>query len=247
MTAQDPDDLDLAAALRRADAIWARGAGRAVMTAGARRGVAVLGPTLRLRDLGPSHGHALRQALQAQGLSGTTIINYLRAFNRMLRLNGCSPPQWPAIPATIMPSGPEVSAAQQEAVADWLDRKGWGATADLVRLVAGSGLRAHTEVRGGRFTIASRESDDLIRVEGRWRRDVLVIDPAARDVLRNPGRMLALRRHSYTGHVQRLRKAAAALGLGPKQITLHGLRETFRRAALRRCEGDWITVAALMG
>jgi len=230
-------------ALQTASRVWARGGGAASMVSAARRCVSFLGPATALSALTGAQGFALRDALLAANLSDSTVINYQRAFHRMLQLSGFDPPGWPAIPSASARRGAAPSTRERAAVVEWLCAREWRATADLVLFVAGTGLCADVEARRGAFSVQLGAAEDWLTLAGPNGRDVPVVDPEARALLRSAPRLRAMRDHSYSGHVQRLGKAAKALGFKPRHTTFRAFRSLYRQSALQRHAGSRVLVA----
>jgi hypothetical protein len=126
--------------------------------------------------------------------------------------------------------------------------KGWRETADLVWMIAGTGLRYTVEVLPeGHLTCEPGEAYDTLRVAGRYAREVPVVDAHARAVLRTPERLKALRAHSHSGHLQRLQKALLGLGMGRLRGTFVAIRQAYAEEAYERSGGNRDLVRKLLG
>lgn len=244
-------------ALEAAADAWSGGAGAKVMTTMAGRCVALLGPSLPVSELRPSHGQDLLDRLNGWSpvesgrgpLSAKAVIDYYRAFRRMLAIAGAKIDGWPRPPRLPQRKAREVASVErlEEAIA-WLRQKGWGDTADLAHLILYTGLRATVEaLRPEILKVTPDDGYDVLHVAYRAGREIPVADPEARKILKDPSRMSAPSLVSYEAHISRLRSAGAAEALPSGAFEPSALREAFRRRALAATGGNAALVADLMG
>jgi len=241
---------------------WSDGAGAKVMATMARRCVALLGPSLRLSELRPAHGRDLLAKLE-EGRAPKSVADYYGAFRRMLAIGGLDTPEWPKPQRASRRKAQEVASEEAvEAAITWLRLKGWNDTADLVHLIHHTGIRATVEaLRPGALRVTTGQPAgangepgnadegedapyDVLAIAGR---EVPVVDAEARAILRAAGRMRAIWAVSYTGHIHRLQKAAAAAGVPRASIEPRALRAAYGRRVLANSGGNAALVAELLG
>ena len=73
------------------------------------------------------------------------------------------------------------------------------------------------------------------------------MDARARAVLASPERLNAITARSYSGHLQRLRKAGNALEMDTAEATFVGIRRAFAGDLYERSGGNRGLVAELLG
>jgi len=243
-------------ALEVAADAWSDGAGAKVMTSMATKCVTMVDPRARLDLLSEQTAWTLLSALHRNGLSAKSVASYYGAFRRMLSLNGFETPTWPKALAPPRKAREVPSEATIEAAISWLRIKGWHETADLAHLIHQTGLRTTVEaLRPGALSLtvgrATAEGDsapyDVLTVAYGSGREIPVTDLEARAILQDPERMEAIWTASHSGHLQRLRKAAAAAGVPFSVIEPRALREAFRQRVLAASGGNVALVAELMG
>lgn len=176
-------------ALEVAAEAWSDGAGAKVMTTMAGRCVALLGPTLRVSELRPAHGQDLLERLNGwsrgesgrRPLSAKAVIDYYRAFRRMLAIGGVEIDGWPRPPKLPQRKAREVASAERlEEAIGWLRQKGWGDTADLAHLILHTGLRAKVEaLRPEALKVTRGDAYDVLEVAYGAGRAVPVTDGEA--------------------------------------------------------------------
>lgn len=247
--------MNLQQAYAKAASYWAdhettRSRGReSMMTIRARAAVAVLGPSLRVKDLSPeTHGPKLLSGLANGGRKGhrsrATVAVHLKAFLRMLALAGH--PQnataWPSAPTPERKlAGRQSPVTQQEvdAVARWMRlAKRWNETADLIELLWRTGLRSYVEgIRSGASEVD--EAKGVLHVRsGKGGHERLV--PV------RPGTSLeGLDRLTYEGHLRRLKVAVRELGF--EVFTFHDLRRSYATRAYEATGKDLAATQRLLG
>jgi hypothetical protein len=218
------------------------------MVARASRCVDLLGPSLRLDALTPRHAAELLTGLRGLGkLTDRSVLDYYSTCRRMLRLAGFAE-DWPPGGHLDKRRPKALPLGDFHRVAEWLEAKGWRETADLVGLIAGTGLRCDVEaLTPGCLTCERGDDYDTLSVGGRYSRAVPVVDGRARAILRAPERLQALQAHSHSGHLKRLRKAVLGLAMGQSAATFVAIRRAFGVEVYQRSGGNRQMVRELLG
>lgn len=238
----------LADALEVARQHWTGRPGAKVMLSRAGRCVAILGPETCVVDVDGPAVMALAEQMKAEGLSPRAVHDYLATLRTVARLVGRETADWPRAGSTKRKACAGVTLENCERAAEWLEEKGWRETADLMRLIAGTGLRHTVEVvLEGVLRVEPGEDYDTLHVAGRYTRTIPVVSPAVRAILADPVRMEDLRAHSHSSHIKRLGKAAEALGLPRSSLNLHAVRVAYARDVYAKGGGNGPMCAALLG
>jgi integrase/recombinase XerD len=114
----------------------------------------------------------------------------------------------------------------------WFDREGYPETADLARLLRGTGLRVNVEALSRTaLTLIEGAEYDTLRVIGKGghERTVPLVDPAVRELLRDPVRLKAMR------------------GITSKLPSPHSVRHYYATRALSKSGGNLVMVQELLG
>lgn len=230
----------IADALEVATVAWS-GAGAKVMASMAGRCVTVLGGDTPMAALEARHGFTLLRILSERGLSAKSVQSYYSAFRRAMALGGLETPGWPTPPAPPKRAAMDDPGVLAETISA-LEANGWSDTADLIRLIRGTGLRVQVEALAGAFKVSLGDAYDTLSVgsEERGWRTVPVVDPEARALLREPERLAALEGVTYSGHLKRWRKAN---GRG----SLRMARTAFAETTLEATGGNAALVRNLLG
>lgn len=206
--------LTVSDALTSATRYWeanegTHGRGPNMMPIRAGRCADLLGRSRKLSTLGPADGASLLVGLRASGLSRSSVSSYYAAGRRMLALSGHQCLGWPKAPSPPRKVREGVSAKEVEALIEELEARGWGDTADLVRLMRDTGLRVEVEAlrgdweaKGGRLVVHSGKGG-----HGR----VIPYNGPERE---------ALRGITYEGHLRRIKATGS-------HIRPHDLRRAF--------------------
>lgn len=249
----------LAVALTVAKAHWSDRPGGSVQAVRADRCVQVLGPSVKLDDLGPTQGVILLRALRDAKLSPKSVQDYYGTFRRMLALNGVSTADWPKAPTPPRVKSREpLEERDLDRLIAWFDQHGCPETADLARLLRGTGLRVAIEAltEGGLEVLPSHEPQGegpeycILRVTGKGghERIIPVVSQDARDILTGlSGRLHNLRRLSYRTHLDRWAKGVRALGIKSRLATPHAVRHGYATNALALSGGNLSMVQELLG
>lgn len=244
----------LRAALGVAVEHWSDRPGAAVMETMAAKCVGIL----EAAGYGDAEPHALaaRHAVKVLAglratLSPKSVTSYYGAFKRMMALTGgVSTAAWPNAPTPPRKTRDRLSEVDTEAIIAWLDAKRWSTTADLGRLLRATGLRDNVEALTGANLVLTEGVDyDILHVTGKGGHERLipVVAEDARALLRDPVRLKAMRDHSYTGHLQRWRKAVAFLGVQSRLATPHAVRHGYASEVLHKSGGNLVMVQELLG
>ena len=246
----------LASALAIASQHWSDRPGDTVMLSMAKAGVSHFGAGARLVDLGPASGVALLNYLRnTRKLSPKSAASYYGAFRRMLSLSGFQTPDWPKAPTPPRVKAREAMKGDDlGALIEWLGQR-WPSTADLGRLLRGTGMRVAVEALadgyGGRgFEIVEQAATYLaIRIAGKGGHERLipVVDPEAIAVILSPERLRAVQGVSYRTHLKRWSLGVAELGITTRLATPHAVRHTYGGERLKETGGNLSLVQELMG
>ena len=192
-----PTDFTLADALEVASEHWSGRAGHTVQMSRATRCVVLVAPDFRLADVGCEHDQSLGVALEAAGIGPRAAHDYRATFRTVLRLCGHTLEGWPPL-TRPKPQGVEPKRHTLEdyhRAAEWMAGKGWAETADLVWLIAGTGLRCLVEVcHGGLLSCEPGDAFDLLTVEGGYARQVPVVEYASGEDRGDGGSAALIRR-----------------------------------------------------
>jgi integrase len=205
--------------------------------------------TSDLSSLQPRHAVKLLACLR-QNLAPKSVCDYYGAFKRMLALSDKLTAAWPKAPTPPRKTRDPLSVEDTTAIITWLDAKGWSNTADLGRLLRATGLRDNVEALAhGNLTLTEGEDYDTLHVVGKGGHERLipVVAEDARDLLRSEKRMTAMRNHSYSGHLQRWRKAVCQCGVQSRLATPHAVRHGYASDVLQKSGGNLAMVQELLG
>lgn len=245
----------LLAALETASEHWQGRKGAATMEAGVRACTGALealyGP-LELCDLNASYGVFLLSALRAKGLSAKSVAVYYGAFRRGLDLAQFPTPSWPKAPTPPRKTRDPFKAEPLEALRMWLYAQGWPDTADLLTFMRGTGLRVNVEARTAenlRLEPQKAGDWDILHVVGKGanERIIPVVRLDTRALLRDEGRMLALRERPYRTHLWRWTQGVKALGITSRLATPHAVRHGYATEAYEKSGGNLALVQELLG
>lgn len=232
---------------------WSERSGEKVMAVMARRCVEILEDAgygaCELANLEKRHAVRLLAGLR-ESLSKKSVASYYGAFKRMLALSEVSTATWPKAPTPPRKTRDPISEEHAEAIIGWLEHKKWHSTADLGRLLRATGLRDNVEaLASANLTLTEGADYDVLHVKGKGdnEREIPVVAADARALLRDPKRLAAMRAHSYTGHLQRWRKAVAAVGCQSRLATPHAMRHGYASEALAKSGGNLVLVQELLG
>lgn len=221
------------------------------MVSQARKCVRYLGANLDARSLGPSDAVELLDWLRGSGVSKSTVGHAYRVFRLMLSLNGISTEGWPKAqtPPRVKAREP-MKGEDLERLIGWLDQAGYLPTADLARLLRGTGLRCSVEglsERALRFVDGPTYGVLTVVGKGGHERVIPVVDAQAQAVLREEPRMARMVQVPYHSHRRYWAKGVAALNIGSKLPTPHSVRHYYATEALERTGGNLVMVMELMG
>ena len=123
-------------ALLKATAYWesSHTADNRMMPIRAAQGVSLLGGSMRLSSLTPSHGTRLLTLLAKSGRQRSTIQAYYAAFKRMLTLAGVDVSAWPAPPKAPRKKRLHPARLTDDRIRSLcldLEARGFGETAEL--------------------------------------------------------------------------------------------------------------------
>lgn len=263
--------LRLSEAFEVARQHWQDRPGDKVMLSMAGAGVSHLGASTPCVSLGPARGVGLLKHLRdTRKLSPKSAASYYGAFRRMLALSGFQTPDWPKAPTPPRVKSREAMlAADLGALIAWLDADGHPDTADLARLLRGTGMRVSVEGlakppieaqgyagrpagshEGRGFEVVERAATYLaIRITGKGGHERLipVVDPDAIAVILSEDRLKAVQRVSYRTHLKRWNLGVKALGITTRLATPHSVRHTYGGERLKETGGNLSLVQELMG
>ncbi len=249
----------LAEALKVASEHWSDRPGGSVQAVRADRCVQVLGPNVKLDALGTTQGVTLLRSLRDAKLSPKSVQDYYGTFRRMLALNGVTTTDWPKAPTPPRVKSREpIEENDLDRLIEWLDAHGSPETADLVRLLRGTGLRVSIEAlaEGGLEVLPGPDTGGetpgyaTLRITGKGGHERLipVVSHEARDILTGlSGRLHNLRRLAYRTHLDRWAKGVKALGIKSRLATPHAVRHGYATNALARSGGNLSMVQELLG
>jgi integrase len=243
-------------ALTVARSHWGDRPGDKVMLSMAGAGVSHFGASRALKGLGPASGVSLLKFLRdTRKLSPKSAASYYGAFRRMLALSGFQTPDWPKAPTPPRVKAREAMKGDDlGALVEWLDAR-HPATADLARLLRGTGMRVAVEGladghEGRGFTVVERAATYVaIRIAGKGGHERLipVVDPEAIAVILSPERLRAVQGVSYRTHLKRWRQGVSGLGITTRLATPHAVRHTYGGERLKETGGNLSLVQELMG
>lgn len=249
--------LRLSDALAVATEHWQDRPGDKVMLSMAGAGVSHFGAATKLATLGPSQGVSLLNYLRnTRKLSPKSAASYYGAFRRMLALSGFMTPDWPKAPTPPRVKAREAMLADDlGALIARLDAEGHRDTADLARLLRGTGMRVSAEglaqgYEGRGFEVVERAATYLaIRITGKGGHERLipVVDPDAIAVILSDDRLGAVQKVSYRTHLKRWNAGVKALGITTRLATPHSVRHTYGGERLKETGGNLSLVQELMG
>lgn len=205
--------------------------------------------TTDLANLQARHGVRLLAELR-QALSPKSVADYYGAFKRMLALNDKLTANWPTAPTPPRKTRDRLSEADLTALIAWFDLKGWSTTGDLARLLRATGARVNVEaLTEANLRLTEGEDYDVLHVTGKGGHERLipVVDPEGRALLKDRKRLLAMRQVSYSGHLQRWRKAVCHCGVQSRLATMHAVRHGYASDVLQRSGGNLALVQELLG
>lgn len=211
--------------------------------------VETLGDARRAETLRPADAVTLLAKLREKR-SPATVKAYYGAFRTMLKLNGVLTHDWPAAPTPPRSTRAAIGSAGLEDCLRWLDENGAHPTRDLATLLVHTGLRVSSEALDPSALVISEEGAyTLLGVQGKGghRRNVPCVNPEARSILQDGGRLHSIRSTPYRSHLNAWRRATTATGLKSKLATLHALRHQYACDAYRKSGGNLIMVQALLG
>lgn len=247
----------LAHALTVASLHWSDRPGDKVMLSMAGAGVSHLGASTPCVSLGPSQGVSLLKFLRdTRKLSPKSAASYYGAFRRLLALSGFMTPDWPKAPTPPRVKAREAMLADDlGALIAWLADAGHADTADLARLLRGTGMRVSAEglaqgYEGRGFEVVEQAATYLaIRITGKGGHERLipVVDPDAIAVILSTERLGAVQRVSYRTHLKRWNAGVKALGITTRLATPHSVRHTYGGERLKETGGNLSLVQELMG
>jgi integrase len=197
-------------------------------------------------------------------LSPKSAASYYGAFRRMLALSGFQTPDWPKPPTPPRVKSREAMlAGDLGALIAWLDTAGYSDTADLARLLRGTGMRVAVEglasrprgaaaqgYEGRGFEVVEQAATYLaIRITGKGGHERLipVVDPDAIAVILSEDRLKAVQKVSYRTHLKRWNAGVKALGITTRLATPHSVRHTYGGERLKETGGNLSLVQELMG
>lgn len=249
----------LNAAYATACAYWdSLGHSSAMMAIRAGKGVSILGGSRKLSSLTAADGVALLSRLNSSNLSRSTIAATYAAFKRMLALSGVSCAGWPKAATPPRRVREPMSRKLLDEVTLWLDKAALPETADLCRVLGGTGMRVEVEalsfdavrVIPPSGCAARPVGASSVRVAGKGGHERII--PVAAPLgllLSDPERTHPMRRLSYGGHLKRWNKAlfgvqGAVIG---KRDTPHAIRHLYATEAYARSGGNLHVVRELLG
>jgi integrase len=237
-------------ALKLAESHWAGRPGARKMSVFAWRCIEPIGEATKLATLSKSDAVAVLAHLR-KTLAPKSVAVYYGAFRRMLGLAGVSCAGWPAAPTPPRKARDPFEGEDLAKVVLWLVNRGWVDTADLVRLLKGTGARIDIEAlrEGGIAVISEADEYTLIRITGKGghERTIPVVDIEARTILGDPERLSRMRAIVYDTHRKRFQQAVSAAGVTSLKATPHAIRHGYATDALRRSNGNLRIVQDLLG
>lgn len=183
-------------------------------------------------------------------LSAKSVACYYQAFRRMLELNGVTTKAWPNAPTPPRKTREAMTYEDTTRLIGWLDQAGLGISADLVRLLRGTGLRIGVEALSpASLTVVDGPTYTslMVRGKGGHERAIPVVECEARRILTDSGRLEAIRTRPYHAHLQAIAAGVKALGINSALATPHSLRHTYAVEALRKSGGNISMVQELLG
>jgi integrase len=249
-------------ALALASQHWRGRPGEVSMTTFAAACVNHLGEARELKTLETKDGVALLDYLRnSRRLAPKSVVAYYGAFRRMLALAGIATTAWPKAPTPPRRTRDPMSVDDLAKLIRWLDnqrprystgnQRDWKSTADLARLIRGTGLRVNIEaLTEGRLTVTPGGPDyTILHVTGKGdnERELPVVDAEARAVLFDLARMKALRETPYRTHLDRWKKGVKELGITSRLATPHSVRHSYASDALDKSGGNLSMVQELLG
>lgn len=260
-----PQFKRLVDALSVATEHWQDRPGDKVMLSMARAGVFHFGASTKCVSLGPSQGVSLLKFLRDdRKLSPKSAASYYGAFRRMLALSGFQTPDWPKPPTVPRVKAREAMRGDDlKGLIEWLDTHGHPATADLARVLRGTGMRVNVEglatrrsgasangYEGRGFEVIERTATYLaIRITGKGGHERLipVVDPEAIAVMTSEERLGVVQKVSYRTHLKRWNQGVKALGITTRLATPHAVRHTYGGERLKETGGNLSLVQELLG
>lgn len=205
----------------------------------AQRCVDILGgPKRALSSLTPSDGTKLLTELGRE-LSRSSVASYYAAGRRMIALaGGPSTALWPKPPKVPRVVREPVKASDAEALMAGLLERGWGDTAELIRVLMATGMRVEVEALSGPLG----ERQGMLHIEaGKGGHGRLV--PNCGHVHKGEigGRYGGL---TYEGHLRRVHTVCADKGLS---LLPHDLRRAYAKRVYEDNGKDLRTAQVLLG
>lgn len=261
---------DLRECLRVAAEHWSDRPGDKVMCSMASRTCALVGLSREAEALKVADGVKLLADLRKAGLSPKSVRSYYQAFRRVLTLNGVSSELWPKAPTPPKRTRDRLSDEDLDRLIAWFreprEASGagsmysytWAATADLALLLRGTGMRINVEaVTKGKFRVTLGEwppeafpaSYDILHITGKGdnEREIPVVEPKCRALLRDPLALTGIQSLTYSAHMKRWSLGIASLGILSRLPTPHAVRHAYASEALENSGGNLELVRGLLG
>lgn len=244
--------MTLEEALEDALSHWQGRPGEVTMYAMAKRGVEAMGASKEVSKLTPKDAIACLLALRSEGLSAKYVGSVYGALRRVVTLAGHGSlmqtwPKAPAPPRKVRDRLPPNAALEIEA---WLTGRGWKETADLVALIAATGMRINVEGLKPGSSVQHVEDGVLILTitgKGGHERQVPVVSEEVAAIVSSPERMRAMQRTGYRTHLRRFHTAVKSLGITSRLATPHALRHSFGSDVLENSGGNLAMAQELLG
>lgn len=196
------------------------------------------------------YGVALLEGLRIKGLGPASINQAYRTFRQMLALSEIQTLMWPKAPKPPRRTRDRISNDDLDRLIERLASDGDSPTADLARLIKACGLRVDVEGLSEvalRVTLGVEYDTLLVTGKGGHERTIPVVDPIARELLRDAERMARLRGTPYHTHRRRWNAALAALGITGRKLTFHSARHAFASEVYSRTGGNLLLTQELLG
>ncbi len=239
----------LADVLRVADAHWGTKGGYRTLTIGARLCASLCGLERDPTSLGSPDAVQVLAGLAARGLSPKSVGVYYGAFRRALALSDVRTVGWPNAPTPPRRTRDPLEGDAADRLEAWL-RERWPATADLLVFIRGTGLRVSVEaLTGAHLTHAEGADYDLLHVVGKGghERKLPVVRSDTLALLRDAGRMSAMRAVRYRAHLWRWNQGVAACGITSRLATPHAIRHGYASEVYRRSGGNLVLTQDMLG